>query len=368
MKRSWIFQKDSQQYFAVSAVALLSFAQNKTSVLAICSYLILSRYSLKSSYSTAASANIICKRLNIRTSKAKQAISELLNCRFKEKHPLLSECKSYCDISSICDSLEEQEIFSKEMDLEYKRKVSSPKYDLIKSNRNILISNSLIDSHCDKLKHLIRNNDHRACLMLLNMHLHYDYNLDSVKSDVCSIQCHNIQFICEENGIAFSNGALDTTPNVSENICKLAFGQNDFEQYDVTRLFSTLEHAGLMKRVVCVFMRPRRSNSKQHFYYELDIKTNDPSEKLSCHNLAYRMRKFVQDRGYAVGRKDNRFYNEYVFAAPSDKEIAMVVLYRLPFAMRNIKNLDVQKGVKFRQQNHEQVCKWVDIAEYNGIS
>lgn len=366
MKPSGVSHKDSQQYFTVAAQALVSFAQNKTSALAICSYLVLSRYRLKSSSSTAASTNALCKLLNIGVGKAKKTISELLSCKYENRLPLLSKHLSDCNCREICDSDEDYEKLIEAIHSEENRKVAFPKYDFMNVKGSILVSNTLIDNNCNKLKYLIRNNDHRACLMLLAMHHYYDYILDGVISGVCAIESHEIRNIYNENGIAFWNGTIDKEPSIPGWLRELIFGQDEFRQSDVNRVFSTLEHAGLITRVICV-MPPRGSNPEQNFHYELDIKTKDSLEKLSCHNLAYRIRKNVQDKGCAVGRKDNRFYNEYVFAAPSDNEVEMRVLYRLPFAMRNMKNLDVQEGIKFRQQNYEKVCKWIDIAEYNGL-
>jgi hypothetical protein len=90
--------------------------------------------------------------------------------------------------------------------------------------------------------------------------------------------------------------------------------------------------------------------SKTIGFYEIDIKTSNYHEKHSCHAMATKLRKIAQDRGKEVGRKDSRFYDEYVVAVPDNKPFALCETYRLKYAVRNPKYQKVTEGLKMREE------------------
>jgi hypothetical protein len=362
MKSADTSNVESQQYFSVSTSAVIAFSQLRPSALAICSYLVLSRYSIKSSNKTAASSNIISKRLHKGIGPARNAIKELLDCHTRECTPALTKHVEAYDFSAVCSCPEDHQSFINELLLENARKVKFPRYTFPRANHSIKISNSLIDEHSEKLERLIRGNNISACILLLLMHHYYDYGLDAVKRACIATESKKPEIVYQVDGVTFWSGTTGKHPLFNELLIDYVSSDKELDQAGMGGLLNLLEDVGLVQRLVYVVVHDANSDNAP-IHYELGIKTGNVSEKRAYHNLAYRMRKFAQDRGCNIGRKDNRFYNDYVFAAPSGQVADLVVLYRLPFAMRNPNNLGFQKGADARRANNEKACSWLETAE-----
>ena len=347
--------KDNQQYFSIATATLRAFSKNQTSALAVCTFIVFARYSMISSGGTAASVNILCDKLRIGRGKANKAINELLECKYQNGHSVLSKHIVNCDISDVCDSEEKREEFNASIQFSHKRKHKSLKYIFNFRGDDILIANALVDGKCEELRALIRRKDQNACYLLLTMHGLYDYQFDTVRPDMIYIEDVECEGIYSENGVGFWYAKLGKSPIISVHVHNNINSNGTLTNADIGKILATLENIGLVKKVIYAYSHKPQSDSSHTLFYELDIKTNDPSEKALCHDLAYRVRKKIQDKGYTIGRKDNRFFDEYVFIAPSDHGAEIRTLYRLPYAIRNMWSQAVKNGMMLRQQKYDEI-------------
>jgi hypothetical protein len=209
------------------------------------------------------------------------------------------------------------------------------------------------DSKSKLFRSLIKRNNHELLGLLLLLHLNNSRFFNIVNYNFLCTE-FDTDYLFSENGYSFIKGKKNKKLSVSAELYEYLF---DIDQENLKRLndklekvLKELESLGLLQRVVIVFMFDDRDPAKLTGFYEIDIKTNNYLEKHSCHTMATKMRKIAQERIKEFGRKDSRFYDEYVVAVPDNKPIALCETYRLKYAVRNPKYQKVTEGLKMREE------------------
>ena len=348
-------------HFCIREKDILALLWNKATTAQVLSYMCILRYKHATGASSAG-YSVIRRKLGIGTIKAKKILDELQS--IEHNGSILLNKISHEKTKFI--NFESREIrytkpirnFTKgftHIKLRFRWYIYPNFGKLARFTNDFLDRN---DSKSKLFRSLIKRNNHELLGLLLLLHLNNSRFFNIVNHNYLCTE-FKTDYLFSENGYSFFQGKKNKILSVSPELYEYLFG---IDQENIKRLndkleivLKELESMGLLQRVVIVFMFDACAPAKPTGFYEIDIKTSDYLEKHSCHTMATKMRKIAQARINGVGRKDSRFYDEYVVAVPDNKIITLCETYRLKYAVRNSKYQKVTDGLKMRGESTDQI-------------
>ncbi|WP_243372894.1 hypothetical protein [Geotalea sp. SG265] len=356
--------KSCYGYFQVNLHAVLNLLHNEATSAEVLAFLILSRYSFNGKSSASYSA--IRRILGKSTKTARSLLERLQQMNYGNK-PL------------IFDALppREKSVWIYNDNGEFEEHVSTISYDQVKFKRKLTrwdtfklrmdvdasFSNGFVDNSYGKstFRNLLRYNNDILVRLLLLLHVFYDARYDLVHPVRLNYPYH-IEPLFSKNNVLFYFVKESSNIQVDKFIINKLWHSDTsqsnvpYAKNQIAGLLKEMENLELLKKVVMIFIFDGEISKEPSGFYEIDIKTNKYEEKHSCHTLSTQLKSVVYDHGFIPGRKDYRFYHEYFVALPSSAEkFSIISGYRLNFAARNSKNLDVADGIRTRQMCRQQI-------------
>jgi len=230
---------------------------------------------------------------------------------------------------------------------------------------NALFDCTLLDGNEKYIQKLIQHNDDEAIRLLLLLHLNNDISLDCVKPQSLCADYH-MEHLFNEIWTAFWSAT-----NTKELVIQKAYARwlynldetkadAEFHKPRIEKLLARLESYGLIQKVVMVLIYDFEEDREPSSFYEIDIKTTNYAEKHKNHSLATKIRTVARAKGGDCGRKDNRFYDDYIVAVPEGKAVWVGGVYRLKYGMRTMSNRIVAEGASIRTSTIERLSAALD--------
>lgn len=358
-------------FFNVARLAIKNLIANNATPIQICAFLIIARYNYRTNTGTfiyTASYSALRKKLGIGKQKAEHVIDDLKTMHYLGS-PLIEQ--SHSNLLECCDIFECYDNYISYFDARFKELNKKKKYKrwILQSDVDdrVLFDNKIIDSISTSgaiLKRLVRYNNNDVVKLLLLLHSLNNVSYNTVSIDSLYFNC-DIEPLFSEHNVNFYNVKIINRLIVSKSIVGWFDGWPYITNTEyIQPLLDDLEQIGIVSRVVMVFMADSKDAKGLHSHYTIDIKSKQNAEKRELTTLARRMRDIAAIRGHDVGRKDSRFYDEYVVATPIGyKFITVRMVYRLTYGARNIKIKAVSDGIEIRNMALSQLKQSLSLID-----
>jgi hypothetical protein len=346
-----------QQYFAVHDSSIKCLLANNANTAQILAFLIVAR--CKFGYDNhSASYTALRRRLGIGTRIAKDLLSWLSGVEYNGVMLMEQSVPTLLRFSKVFESEDEYTSFVEETKHFRKGLKRVRRWKLSAGDVKALFNHSFVDNNAQRLRSIVRHNNDKAMKLLLLLHLSNNITLDLVDPEMLNVR-YKVDYLFSEEGLAFFSAKSANELKMEPIYAKWLYNTDsvDIEESrrKIYRLLSDLESYGLVKRVVTVLAYDSEQAKTPCSFYEIDIKTSTYAEKHQCHTLATALRKVALDRGINCGRNDDRFYDEYVVAAPDSKDVWVCGAYRLTYGMRTITNKFVAEGIETKMLSAKRI-------------